>query len=285
MSKKRFTWMIFIVLLILASVRWVGGFFYSPYPKSGLEVHCIDVGQGDSTAVIGPTQVMLIDAGEPEYGDEVVRYLKELGVRRIDYAVVTHPHSDHMGGMTNVLEQLSVRCLVVNGEVSEDSVYEEMIQAAEKRKVPVKAVACHDKLPYADAECTVLGPVSLTDENENNRSIALHLRCGDMGFLFTGDAEEEEERDLLRTGEDLSADLLQVGHHGSKYSSTPSFLKRVQPQCAVISCGIGNSYGHPNEEALQRLEKAGAQIYRTDLDGTVVIVTDGKQLYLKKNKK
>lgn len=277
--RHRFKLLILCVLLIFAIGRQAYFFFVTPYTENTLEVHCLDVGQGDSTLIAGPSQMMLIDAAEQEMSDEIAIYLREMGVKKLDFLVATHPHDDHIGGMADLMEQFQIGCLVITAEDS--PAYSDLIAAAKQRGIPVKISEPGEEIPYADACCTVLGPLAIDDKNSNNNSMILRIDYESTRFLFTGDAEQEEELALVQAGADLSADFLQVGHHGSDTSSGNSFLAQVSPDCAVISCGTGNQFGHPSPQALERLKRWCAQIFRTDLEGTIVIVSDGQQLYRK----
>ncbi len=277
----------FLKLLILAILLIAGAgreFAYrttSPNPEGTLEVHCIDVGQGDSTLIVGESQVMLIDAAEREYSDEICQYLTQLGVKKIDFLVATHPHDDHIGGMADVMSQFSIGCLVLTDEVATTNAYENMIATAQEYQIPTLVPQVGDTIPFADAECTVLGPLSMDQNNGNNNSMIVKITYGENKFLFMGDAERQEERELADGWADLSADFLRTGHHGSDTSSHEFFLARVMPQYAVISCGINNRYNHPSPEALDRLNAWCSEIFRTDLEGTVVVVSDGKTIQRK----
>lgn len=280
-KKHRFKIILLALLLAIAFGQRIVYFFTNPYTDNNLEIHCLDVGQGDSTLIAGSSQIMLIDAAEQEYSDEISLYLREKGVKKIDVLVATHPHDDHIGGMADLMDQFRIGCLVLTEEYSSSSAYQEMLSAAEDYNISIIVPSPGETIPFADASCTVLGPLSIDEDNSNNNSIILRIEFGENKFLFTGDAEKEEERELIESGTDLSADFLHAGHHGSDTSSNSFFLSRVNPDCTVISCGVGNSFGHPSPEALERLKKWSGQIFRTDLEGTIVISSDGRQLYRK----
>ena len=281
LKHHRFKILILAILFAIALSQKAYFFFITPYTDNTLEIHCLDVGQGNSTLIAGPSQMMLIDAAEQEYSDEIALYLQEMGVKKIDVLVATHPHDDHIGGMADLIEQFQVGCLVLTNEKSSASAYQDMIHAAEQYDVPMVIPQTGESLPFSDASCTVLGPLSLNEENSNNNSMVIRIDYGKNRFLFTGDAEKEEELELVQSGADLSVDFLQVGHHGSDSSSNDFFLARVAPDCAVISCGVANQFGHPSQQTLERLQRWGTQIFRTDLEGTIIIVSDGQQLYRK----
>ena len=252
-------------------------------PVEGLlEVTFLDVGQGDSILLRTREQNILIDAGEVEYGQTVVDDLADYGVEELDLVIATHMHSDHMGGMAAVVEALPVDTFVMtalpDSMVPTTRVYENLLTALEES--PETAVEAAEPGAVYDlgggVTLTILGP--LTDYDDLNlTSVVCRVDAGARSFLFTGDMEREAEQDLLEAGADLDADVLKVGHHGASTSSTEDFLAAVSPAASVIEVGTGNSYGHPTGQTLERLQSYGP-IYRTDLDGAVVVATDGVSL-------
>lgn len=241
-----------------------------------LKVHFIDVGQGDSCFIELPNgETMLIDAGEKEYGDNVVTYIYEQGCGSLDYVVATHPHSDHIGGLSEVLSTLPAGGLYLPPCPANSIVYENMLTAAESSSVPVHEVMAGDViLSIDDLQAEVVAPKEIIDDSNNN-SVVIKLTYGDNIFIFTGDAEKKEEDEIWTN---IKCDVLKVGHHGSKTSTSANFLKKTDPEYAVISCGQGNSYGHPGEAVLKRLDKQGISVFRTDIQGTVVFTSDGTEL-------
>ena len=251
-------------------------------PAEGvLEAHFIDVGNADACLVTCGGQNLLIDAGEKSAGDKVVAYLKAHGVERLDYLIATHADADHIGGMRQVVETFPVsQCLMAfmpEGAEPTTSTYINLLTALDKQNVPVIDVKPGEEYALGEAVVTILGPVAeSTDKNE--QSVVCRVTHGSERLLFVGDAGKEEETTLLDAGVDLRADLLKVGHHGSRGSSTKPFLQAVGARVAVISCGADNSYGHPHQEAVNRLTAAGMTIYRTDQCGTIVARSDGTQI-------
>lgn len=239
----------------------------------------LDVGQGDSCFLELPGgRTMLIDAGTAKYGSEIVSFIKGRGYSHLDYIVATHPHADHIGGMTEVLNNFSVGGFYLPSAVSTSKTYEKMLDTLDEKDI--------DVIPaFADAEiygipgvsAVFVSPIGDTDDL-NNASAVLRLSFGEVDFLFTGDAEAEAESAMLQSGVRLDAEVLKVGHHGSATSSSGEFLSAVKPVYAVISCGAGNSYGHPSQQTLDALSSSGAEIRRTDTEGTVTAVTDGKTI-------
>ncbi|MDR0987407.1 MAG: MBL fold metallo-hydrolase [Ruminococcus sp.] len=245
-----------------------------------LAVHFIDVGQGDSELITYGDKAMLIDAGEAEYGATVVSYLQKLGITKLDYIVATHPHSDHIGGLPEVIANFDVDKIItpkLPGDMTPTTrVFENFIDAAAAKGYKLTAAAAGDKYSLGEAEFTVLSPGKNADFSDlNDYSVVIRLVYKDSSWLFTGDAEKPAEEAMIESGQNLHADILKVGHHGSANSSTDEFLAAVAPRWAVIEVGAGNSYNHPTGETLTRLE-GYAKIFRTDVDGNIVFETDGK---------
>ncbi|MGN1340163.1 MAG: MBL fold metallo-hydrolase [Oscillospiraceae bacterium] len=249
----------------------------TPEATGILKVHFIDVGQGDSCFIELPNgETMLIDAGEREYGDAVVTYIYEQGYGGLDYVVATHPHSDHIGGLEEVLTTLPAGGLYLPPDHADTTVYENMLSAAESSSVPLKEVMAGDViLSDGDLTAEVVAPKEPDEDNSNNNSVVIKLTFGETVFIFTGDAEKKEEDGIWTN---IKCDVLKVGHHGSKTSTSANFLKKTEPEYAVISCGPGNSYGHPTDAVLKRLDKKGIRVFRTDIQGTVVFTSDGTEL-------
>ena len=242
-----------------------------------LSVYFLDVGQGDSSLLIFGNTTILIDAGEIDQGDRVVRDLKELGVTRIDLLVATHPHSDHIGGMQDVLDNFPVGRVLDSGMPHGSILYERFLETIDKKNIPYKVANQGDTIDLDPAlRIVVLSPPEKRFGNElNTNSIVLRISYGTVSFLFMGDASDEAESALAKSGYTLDAQILKVGHHGSLHSSLPAFIARVHPETAIISLGLDNPYGHPHKQAVDALDDAGATIYRTDREGTILVRTDG----------
>lgn len=251
-------------------------------PSDGnLYVHYIDVGQGDSTFIQLPNgQVLLIDAGEKDQGEKVVNYIKQFGYTHLDYVVATHPHSDHIGGLPAVLDNFTVGKFYMP-KLAEESIpttqtYLNLLEKLDEKNIEVNtARAGIYMLQEWNTVAEFIGPREEYYDDLNNYSARILLRHGGRSFMFLGDSEREGESEIL---EDVMIEVLKLSHHGSNTSSSDKFLRRVRPDIAIISCGADNEYGHPHEEVLQRVEDRDAQLYRTDLDGTIIIKTDGVNL-------
>ncbi len=242
-----------------------------------MEVHFLDIGQGDATLITCDGHAMLVDAGDNNKGTQVQSYLENQGITELDYAVGTHPDADHIGGLDVVLTKFPTGKLFLPDFEKGTKTYEDVIQAAKYRRLKVTHPETGETYPLGSAEITILGPQKHYS-NANDSSICFLLEHGENRFLFIGDAEEDAEEDMLNAGEDVAADVYKVAHHGSKTASIEAFFKEVNPVYAVISCGDHNRYGHPHAEVLNRLRAAGVQMFRTDDQGTIVAASDGEDI-------
>jgi len=247
-------------------------------PLSKMKVHYIDVGQADATLIEysqgNETFAVLIDTGDWN-SSEVVTYLQTHNITDIDIVAITHPHADHIGQLDKIIDTFDVSEVWMNGETTNSQVFSNALAAIEASNVDYYEPEVGDVFDIGPLEIAVLHPKSLSGDTNNN-SIAIRLQYGDVSFLFTGDGEEEAESEMLNSGANLKANILHMGHHGSKTSTNNSFLKAVQPDIAIYSASVDNQYGHPHIEAIKRLEKSTALVYGTDIHGTVIVETDGK---------
>lgn len=249
-----------------------------------LAVHFIDVGQGDSILVQAPTgESLLIDAGENGSGDTVTQYIDQYGDETLEYVIATHPHSDHIDSLDEVIDAHTVQNIIMprltQSNTPTTSAYRNLLTSVKKSGAKVIAAKPGFTFSIGKGLCTVLAPIEQTDDL-NNLSVVLRLDWGDTSFLFTGDAESVEEKTILKSkyADYLDTDVLKMGHHGSRTSSSSAFLKAVTPDYCVISCGVGNDYGHPHKETMQKLEKLDVDILRTDTMGSVRFYSDGQTL-------
>ncbi len=256
-----------------------------PAPRGNLRIYALDVGQGDSLLIISPEgKTVLIDAGPIEAGDEVVTALHNHGVRQIDLMVATHPHADHIGGMRKVFDNFRIKQFLDSGQTYGTVTYEKLLRDIQDNKVAyVKALRGQMIELDSGIKIEVLNPDRqlITDIRsggsvQNANSVVLRLSYGSFEMLFTGDAEFQTEAQMMESGKPLVADVLKIGHHGSRHATSGKFLESIKPQIAIISSGVNNDYGHPSQFTLDRLKKAGIKTLRTDLQGEIEIFSDGK---------
>ncbi len=252
-------------------------------------VRILDVGQGDSILITSNDEAVLIDASTPTKGMEVSKRLYKYGVQKLNALIITHPHSDHMGGSEYLISEFKIDNLVISNSLpkseTEAKIYQSIKETAYKLGIPIHNATEGMIINVGNFELTVL----MSDEkakDENNRSIIIMAKNGDKKFLFMGDCEYEAEAKLIENNINFDCDVLKVGHHCSADSSSENFLKIATPTFAVVSVGAGNPYGHPANEGLVRLQKADCTVFRTDLYGdvTFTIDEDGNLSFAKENK-
>ena len=245
-----------------------------------LKVHFIDVGQGDSAFIELPGgETVLIDSGERDFAGRVISYIDRLGCRKIDYLLATHPHTDHMGGMAQIIGSFEIGKVFMPDAIAAHGAFSAMLGAVSEKGLKIETVKSGAVMFEKDGlRAEFLGPVRITPENLNNCSAVLRLQYGETSFLFTGDAEKEEEAELVSEyGEKLKSDVVKIGHHGSADSSSEEFVRCVGAKIGIISCGADNPYGHPVRGVMTSWLAAGMEVLlRTDLEGTVTVVSDGK---------
>lgn len=248
-----------------------------------LEIRFLDVGQADSALIQSKNGTVLIDTGYRDSGAYLGNVLRECG-GKISCLILTHPHGDHIGGTLYVLEHCDVELVILPPVPGDDTRYDAILEEIEEQDIPTRTLSHGEGFEMGRARFTFLAPLkTYTEENDN--SYVIRLDYGEISALFTGDAEADSERDQVKLygaaeGGPLDVDILKVGHHGSASSTTDTYLKAVMPTYAVISCGMGNDYGHPHKEVTNRLTKAGILILRTDLAGNIHFRTDGETIEL-----
>lgn len=240
-----------------------------------LIVHFIDVGQADSILIKSDDSFMLIDAGNNEDSQLIKSYLKEQGVKRLEYVIGTHPHEDHIGALDTIIEEFEVGTILLPKVAHSSQTFENVLNAISEKGLKITNPVVRNTYEIGAAKFILLGPNSDYGDNFNDWSIGIKLVYGNNSFVLCGDAEQQAESDIVKTGIDIRADVLKIGHHGSDTSTSDIFLKAVNPSFAIISCGRNNTYGAPDGETLQKLKNLGISFFRTDLQGTIIASTDG----------
>ena len=239
-----------------------------------MRVHFLDVGQGDSIFIESPNgKTMLVDGGVKGAGPEIVAYLKEQGVQKLDAVVATHPDADHIGGLIAVLNSIEIGEFYDSGKVHTSQTFEEMLTLIDTKNISYNVPKTGDTLAFDDAVSVKVLSADETASDNNDASIVLKVTYGDVSFLLTGDAGVALEKEMLT--KDVKSTVLKAGHHGSNTSSSQSFIQAVRPEVTVLSYGEDNKYGHPHEEVVERLQAIDSKIYATAEAGTVIVSTDG----------
>lgn len=254
-----------------------------PAEGSSFAVHFIDVGQADSALVICDGHYMLIDGGNAEDSDLVYAYLERHGASHLDYMVASHTHEDHIGGLSGALNYAAVDTAFCPVTEYNSKVFRDMVKYLGEQGKSLTVPEPGETFSLGSAQVEILGPVRAYDDT-NDTSIVLRIDYGQTSFLFTGDMETGAEGDLLDSGADVHATVLKAGHHGSDTSTSYRFLREVNPQYVVVSVGEGNSYGHPSDKVLSRFRDAGAEVYRTDMQGHIIAESDGNTVAFRTEK-
>lgn len=245
-------------------------------------VSFIDVGQGDCILIQTDESNVLIDAGESENAETVEQYLTDNGVETLDYIVATHPHSDHIGALPKIITDMNVEH-ILQGKMSDDivpttRVYEKYLTAIADKGLTITSAVVGDVYDLGNAQLEIVAPNSDDYSDLNDISVVTILTHGDNKFIFTGDASKRSEKEMLQNGLLEDVDVLKVGHHGSDTATTQEFLDAITPEIAVIMCGVNNKYGHPCEETMDKLYDANIEVYRTDEEGTIHMVSNGSTI-------
>ena len=266
-----------VLALGLTACDSSGGHIVKPSTGTSqpFEMHFIDVGQALSVLVECDGQFMLYDGGNVDDGSLVVSYLQKQGVEQLQYVFCSHAHEDHVGGLAAVMAKFPAGHAYSPVTESSTKCFNDFVKYTQQQGLQLEVPSVGTVWPLGSATVTMLGPVTQYSET-NNTSLVLRIDYGNTSFLLTGDMENTAETDLVNSGANLKADVLQVGHHGSSTSTGYLFLNAVLPEMGVISCGTGNKYGHPHEETLSILRDAKVDVYRTDLQGTITIGSDGQ---------
>lgn len=292
MKKKKNNIFTFIIVLIFLLVSNSINSYQKEYDKitkensynliekdNLLKIHYINVGQGDSIFIeISNNQTMLIDGAEAYFEKTIIDYIKNLGYNKIDYVIATHPHTDHIGGLSQIINTFDIDKIYMPKVVSTSKTYENLLKTIKDKGLKINTAKANvNIIDNNDLKIDIIAPNNESYSSLNNYSAVLKITYKDRSFLFMADAEKISENEITA---DIKADVIKVGHHGSNTSSSLEFIKRVNAKYAIISVGK-NNYNHPNKEVIDRFKNMGTKIYRTDLNGTIIVSTDGYNINIK----
>ena len=273
------------ILIFVTAFAFCACDFFESFTEAGfgenldgaLIAHFIDVGQGDSVFIELPGEkVMLIDGGSRGYADTVIKYIKKYKIDKIDYLVATHPHEDHIGGLPEVIKAFEIGQIYMPKAEANTKIFGQLLDSIEAKGLKIKSSkAGVNILDEGGLRIDIISPAKDSYSDVNDYSAVIKITYGSISMIFMGDASVNAENEITA---DVSADLLKVGHHGSSTSTSADFLKRVNPKYAVICVGKGNTYGHPTAAALNRLKKQNVEIYRTDINGSIIASSNGAKI-------
>lgn len=292
MNKR--VWFLVTILMLAILVMAGCGTTAQQHPSTAvndvLTVKVLDVGQADAILLQTGGKTTLIDTGDVATREQLVKDLRQQGVKVIDQLIITHPHADHLGGADAIFKNFTVKQIYDSGQTTTTSLYRQYLAAVKKQGIPFTVATSGMQIDVGKgAVLDIMAPekqfINGTDADLNNNSIVARLVCGDFSLLLAGDAEKEAEQQLVaKHKSELKSTVLKSPHHGSRSSSSPAFLKAVAPAAAIISVGANNDYHHPHDTTLKKYAAASVKVYRTDRDGTVTITTDGKTYKITKEK-
>lgn len=292
---KNFKYKLFIIgicFLICIITFNLGVFLFSSYNSSAANntlVYFFNVDQGDSILIKNPKFNILIDSGSNKSSKYLINYLKSLRIKTFDYVIATHPHEDHIGAMDDIINNFNIKNFIAPKVQSKEIDFTNMVNSLYKNDLKINTVYDNKIIELSNNNfLTFIWSGNSKDTNINNHSIAVKYDCNNISFLFTGDLESNVEAQLINNlSKDmninmLNSDVLKIAHHGSNTSSTLQFLNAVNPKISIISCGMGNDYGHPHKDTISNLKSINSKIYRTDFNGTIILRTDGNNIWLNK---
>lgn len=280
-NKKKF--IITLISAVCVIVLYIFGYFnYDSVKEGEAQIHFIDVGQGDAALILTRFAAVMIDAGTTDSGDDLAAYVSNY-TDTLDYMILSHPHEDHIGGASRVIESVSVKKVIMPDFTADSVSFDRTLDAIERENAEIIPADAGNIYTVGDIRMEILSPSLNQDyEETNNVSIVIKVIFGNTSFLFTGDAEKPIENELLNeSAAELNCDVLKVGHHGSSTSSSKDFITEISPKIAVISCGKDNSYGHPHYEVKKLFSDLNILTLRTDIEGDIVLLSDGNNVTVK----
>lgn len=283
-NKKYFKLSLIVITFIMVYMFYISYTYISssinvisPTSPKNILIHYIDVGQGDAILIQANTKNLLIDSGPNN--KKTISYLKSQGIKKLDYVLATHPHDDHIGSMDKIISNFNVLNFYTPRITNNTDTFKSMLTALSKKNLKIVPAKAGIKLDLGnDINCTILSPIRGPYNELNNFSAVLKLSYNNTSFLFMGDAESYNENELIKEGYNLKADVIKIGHHGSNSSTSKLLLDNVKPKVAIISCGRNNEYGHPNKDVISRLQENQINIFRTDIDSSIVLESDGNKI-------
>lgn len=283
--KKIFLLMLIILTMVCAGCAKNDATDKTAATSGGeVKIEVLDIGQGDASLIYTKDEIIMIDTGDIDERDRLVKLLKERDIKTIDKLIITHPHADHIGGAYAVFKNFKVKEVYDNGDTTTTKTYQTYLKNIKQQNIAYHQLKAGDSVDFGGGvSFKVFSPTEKmlqSDDDLNNNSLVGQLRYNDFTMLFTGDSEREAEQNMTKSyGNELQSDVLKSPHHGSRTSSSDSYLKAVKAKDVIISLAADNEYGHPHKQTLDRYKKYDMNVYRTDKDGTVTILTDGSDNY------
>ena len=279
MRKRKRIWALLLVwTMLFTSLGAVQTEAAAKSADQTMAVHFLDVGQGLSILVQSGGENLIYDGGDKETSSFVVSYLRKQNITTIDYLISSHYDSDHLAGLIGCLNAFDVKQVIGSDYTHDSKLYQSFMNAVKAEGVTVEHPEVGTEFEFGTGEFTVLSPETISKNDSNANSVAIKLENGENSFIFTGDAEHNSEEEMCDSKIDLDCDVLVPGHHGSATATTWDFLEETVPEYAVISCGAGNQYGHPDKDTMDKLQDMDIQVFRTDEQGTIIAVSDGTRI-------
>lgn len=280
--RKKYIFIIIFISFAIFIFKLLNNNFNIIYaPEEGkMIVYYLDVGQGDSALIQVNNKNLLIDSGPKSDKKKLLNYLSKININKLDYIIATHPHEDHIGNMSEIIDNYNVLNFYAPKVESTTKTFEQMIDSLKAKNLKINVIkkGTNSINLGENTKVTVFSPTKDYYEDLNNYSPIIKIQYGETSFLFTGDAQKDIEKEMIASNENISADVLKVGHHGSSTSTTKEFLNKVRPCIGVISVGTDNSYNHPNTDTLKRLKDNNIKVYRTDKDSLIILSSDGSTI-------